>query len=134
MVRDNAKEDLGFGNGIMFHGDKGRFLVNRGKLVGQAVDELKTNPLPEDWFENLFGQKQPDSHMSNFFEAMSTRKQPVSDVRSHNLMLNICHAINIAMRLNRKLEYDPKQRRFVGDDVANSHAEREQRKGYEIIT
>ena len=47
-------------------------------------------------------------------------------------MLNVCHAINIALRLNRKLTYDPKARKFVGDDLANSFVAREQRKGYEL--
>jgi len=48
-------------------------------------------------------------------------------------MLNVCHAINIAMRLNRTLTYDPKARQFVGDDQANTFVSRERRKGYEIV-
>lgn len=133
MVRDNAQSDLGFGNGIMFQGEKGKFLVNRGKLVGKAVDQLKDKPLDDDWFEQLHGQPLPPSHMANFYECVKTRKQPVSDVRSHNMMLNVCHAINIAMRLNKKVVFDPKTRRFIDDEVANSHIERVQRQGYEIV-
>ena len=47
-------------------------------------------------------------------------------------MLAVCHAVNIAMRLNRKLVYDPTVDRFKGDEEANSFVQREQRKGYEI--
>ena len=132
MVRHSAEEDLGFGNGIMFEGDQGRFLVNRGKLVGAPVEALKDNPLPEDAIEKLYGCKVPDGPFENFFDCIKTRATPVSDVESHHRIISICHAVNIAMRLDRKLTYDPKKEEFVGDAQANSFLEREQRKGYEI--
>ncbi len=132
MVRNSAKEDLGFINGIMFEGSQGRFLVNRGKLVGKPVEQLKENPLPEDALEKLYGGKVPKSHMDNFFECVKTRAQPASDVESHHRMISICHAINIALRLGRKLTYDPKLEQFVGDAQANTFLERQQRAGYEI--
>ena len=133
-VRHNAEEELGFENGIMFHGDKGRFLVTRGKLVGKPVEDLADNPLPTNAHLDLYGQNMPNSHIENFIECVNAGIQPISDVKSHNFMLNICHAINIAMRLNRKLVFDPANRQFVDDDQANSFVSREQRKGYEIQT
>lgn len=132
MVRDRA-DDLGFENGIMFEGSAGRFLVNRGKLVGKPVELLKENPLPDDPFQMIYGQPKPVSHFDNFFQCVKSRDQPISDVPSHNAMLNVCHAINIAMRLDRKLTYDPKARQFVDDAEANTFVQREQRKGYEIV-
>lgn len=132
MVRDNANDDLGFDNGIMFQGDEGRFLVNRGKLVGKPVEALETNPLPDDAFEKLYGSKVPETQMGNFMECVKTRATPASDVESHHRMISICHAVNIAMRLDRKLTYDPKQEKFVDDPQANSFIAREQRRGYEI--
>ncbi|MEM9826985.1 MAG: Gfo/Idh/MocA family oxidoreductase, partial [Planctomycetota bacterium] len=36
------------GNGCLIQGDKGRIFVNRGKLTGKPVEELASNPLPED--------------------------------------------------------------------------------------
>jgi hypothetical protein len=66
-------------------------------------------------------------------ECVRTREQPISDVKSHNAMLNVCHAINIAMRLNRTLTYDPYSRQFVGDDQANAFVSRERRQGYDIV-
>lgn len=131
MVRNNAP-DLGFGNGVMFEGSEGRFLVNRGKLVGKPVERLEEKPLPEDAMEKLYGGAVPKSHMGNFFECVKTRATPASDVESHHRMLSICHAVNIAMRLGRKLTFDPQQEQFVGDAEANTFVEREQRKGYEI--
>ncbi len=132
VVRHSAVDDLGFVNGVMFEGSKGRFLVNRGKLVGKPVEQLKENPLPEDALEKLYGTKVPTSHMDNFFDCIKTRAQPASDVESHHRVISICHAMNIAGRLGRKLTYDPKQESFVGDPQANTFLEREQRKGFEI--
>ncbi len=132
IVRHTAQDDLGFDNGIMFEGTQGRFLVNRGKLVGKPVDQLADNPLPTDALERLYGQPMPQSHMHNFVECVNSRQQPISDVVSHNRMLNVCHAINIAMRLNKKVIFDPETRRFVNDDLANRLIQREPRAGYEI--
>ncbi len=132
MVRDSAVDDLGFDNGIMFEGSKGRFLVNRGKLVGKPIEDLEDNPLPEDALEKLYGTKVPESHMDNFFECVKTRAMPASDVESHHRIISICHAVNIALRLDRKLTYDPQQEAFVDDPQANTFLAREQRKGYEI--
>ena len=131
FVRDTADE-LGFQRGIMVQGTEGRYLVNRGKLVGKPVEMLAQNPLPKDPFDIVYGRAKPESHMAHFIECVRNREQPISDVTSHNAMLNVCHAINIAMRLNRTLTYDPKSRRFVGDDQANSFLRRERRKGYEL--
>ena len=63
---------------------------------------------------------------------MRSRKQPISDVWSHNRMLEICHLSNIAMRLGRDLRWDPEARRVIDDDQANSFLAREARKGFEI--
>jgi predicted dehydrogenase len=132
FIRDTAEEDLGFESGTMFEGTKGRFLVNRGKLVGKPVEDLEHDPLPDRAILDLYGGKIPAGHMDNFMECVKTRQQPVSDLESHHRMLSVCHVVNIAMRLNRKLTYDPKTESFPYDAQANSFVEREQRKGYEI--
>ena len=124
--------DLGFDNGVMFEGEKGRYLVNRGKLVGKPVEDLEKNPLPEDAFTKLYGGNPSRNHMTNFYDCVASREQPVSDVASHHRMLSICHGINIAMRLGRKLTFDTATDTFVGDDQANSFVERKQRAGFEI--
>ncbi|MDA1160727.1 MAG: gfo/Idh/MocA family oxidoreductase, partial [Planctomycetota bacterium] len=71
-------------------------------------------------------------HTANFIEGMKSRKQPISDVWSHNRMLEICHLSNIAIRLGRALNWDPVKREIIGDDQANSFLSRENRRGYEI--
>ena len=119
-------------NGILFEGTKGRFFVNRGKIVGKPVENLKDDPLPEGAIEDVYGGKVSENHAANFIECMDARKQPISDVWTHNRMLEICHLSNIAMRLDRDLTWDPDKREIIGDAEANSFLARENRAGFEI--
>ena len=119
-------------NGILLEGTKGRIFVNRGRLSGKPVEDLKANPLPEGAVEDVYGGKVSENHTANFVDAMDSREQPISDVWSHNRMLEICHLSNIAMRFGRPLQWDPDKREIVGDKEANAFLSRENRKGYEI--
>jgi hypothetical protein len=119
-------------NGILFEGSKGRFFVNRGRISGKPVEALQDDPLPEGALEEVYGGKISENHSANFVESIKSRSQPISDVWSHNRMLEICHLSNIAMRLDRELQWDPIERQIVGDAQANSLLARENRKGFEI--
>ena len=119
-------------NGVLFEGTEGRFFVNRGRISGEPVEKLKDKPLPEGALEAVYGGKLSADHSANFLESIKSRKQPISDVWSHNRMLEVCHLSNIAMRLGRELNWDPVKREIVGDAQANAFLARENRKGYEI--
>jgi len=120
------------GNGILFEGTAGRFHVSRGRMKGKPADDLKSNPLPEGAVAEVYGGKQPTSHMQNFMECVKSRELPISDVFTHYRALTTCHLANIAIRLDRKLQWDPQAERIVGDREAQTWLAREQRKGYEI--
>ncbi len=121
-------------NGILFEGADSRFFVNRGRISGTPVEDLTDRPLPEGALEEVYGGKISENHSANFIEAMTSRKQPISDVWSHNRMLEICHLANIAMRLGRELKWDPAGRQIIGDADANAFLARESRKDYQIET
>ncbi len=129
-IRDRA-DDLGFDNGILFEGTEGKLFVNRGKITGRPVEELADNPLPEDAIEKLYGGK-PTTHMENFMNCVKSRALPISDVYSHHRAMTTCHLANIAIRIDRKLQWDPQAEQIVGDEQANQWLSREQRKGYEV--
>jgi predicted dehydrogenase len=125
------------GNGILFEGTEGAFHVSRGDMkdvVGTAVADVlnKTNPLPEGAIEAVYGKKVPGSHMENFIQCVRDRSLPISDVYSHHRAMTTCHLANIAIRLGRRIEWDPAAEQIVGDPEANQWLGREQRKGYEI--
>ena len=128
----NKEGKLEGGNGILFEGDAGVFHVSRGKLSGQAFDALKDKPLAEDAMEKVYGGKLPESHMANFFDCIGTRKNPISDVFSHHRAMTVCHLANIAIRLDRKINWDSVAEMITGDEAAAAWMGREQRKGYEI--
>jgi predicted dehydrogenase len=119
-------------NGILFEGTEGRFFVNRGKISGKPFEDLKDHPLPDGAIEEIYGGAVSENHTANFVESMKSRKQPISDVWSHNRMLEICHVSNIAMRLGRAVQWDPAKREIMDDSQANSFLARENRKGFEI--
>jgi len=119
-------------NGILIEGDKGRVFVNRGKLTGKPVEELKDNPLPEGAIDKLYKGKARTGHMGNFFDCIVNGGEPVSDVFSHHRILTTCHLAGIAIRLGRTLKWHPAKEEIVGDDQAKAMQRREQRKGYEI--
>jgi predicted dehydrogenase len=120
------------GNGILFEGTKGRFHVSRGAMKGRPVEDLKENPLPEGAIAEIYGGKEPNSHMQNFMDCVKSRQTPISDVWTHHRAMTTCHLANIAIRLGRRLEWDPQSQQIVGDEAANQWLGREQRKGYEI--
>lgn len=119
-------------NGILFEGTEGRIFVSRGKLSGKPVEDLKDNPLPGDALTKLYKGKKPGNHMGNFFECIKSREQPISDVYTHHRSMTTCHLANIAIRLGRKLTWDPVKEEIVGDAAANAWLKREARKGYEV--
>ncbi|WP_233207224.1 MULTISPECIES: Gfo/Idh/MocA family protein [Pirellulaceae] len=126
-------------NGVMFTGDKGRLFVNRGSLEGAPTEK----PLPRADFQvyNNDNLDRPEragkldaiiNHMGNFFDCVASRKLPISDIESQHRSVSTCHLGNIAMKLGRKLTWDPKSEQFVGDSEANTHLAREQRAGFEV--
>ncbi len=121
-------------NGILFEGTEGRIFVNRGKLTGAPVEDLKSNPLPEGAMEKAYKNRALVDHFRNFFEAARDRKEPISDVFSHHRALSTCHLAGIAARLNRKLAWNPETETIENDAQAQALVAREYRKGFEIAT
>ncbi len=119
-------------NGVTIEGTEGRIFVSRGSLKGKPVEDLEKNPLPADAITKLYKGKIPGDHMRNFMECIKDRTQPISDVHTHHRAMTTCHLANIAIRLGRKLEWDPVKEEIVGDAEAHQMQGREQRKGYEI--
>lgn len=118
-------------NGILVEGDKGRIFVNRGTIDGRPIEDLASNPLPGGWLDDLYNGEVV-SHMQNFFDCIASRKKPASDVWTHVAAINTCHLSNIAIRLNRGIEWDVSTQSIQGDAVANGMLARDFRKGYEI--
>ena len=120
-------------NGILFEGTEGRIFVNRGRLSGKPVEELKSNPLPPGALEEIYGRPLTD-HVTNFFQAVADRRPAISDPGSHHRALSTCHLAGIAARLGRDLRWDPEAEQILDDPQAQSFVGRDKRKGFEIET
>ena len=119
------------GNGILFEGTKGNLFVSRGRIRGDAVNELKDKPLASDTIKKVYKGKNPTNHMENFFKCVQDRSEPISDVFSHHRAMTTCHLANISIRLGRKLKWNPKDEQIEGDSDANAWQSRNQRKSFE---
>ena len=59
------------------------------------------------------------SHEQNFIDAVKTGSRPFADVEVGHRSCTACLLNMMALRLKRKLTWDPAAERFVGDDEAN---------------
>jgi predicted dehydrogenase len=120
-------------NGILFEGTKGKFFVNRGKIVGVPIEEnWDKDAFDDSDLQRLYKDKPYEGHKDNFYRCIRDGGLPVSDVFSHVQAMNTCHLAAIAARLNRKIKWDPNAERIVGDEQAATFFARTPRTGYEI--
>lgn len=114
--------------GAIFIGDKGQIEIKRGSFTSDRPELLRDQPttLPA----NVPGECK--WHFDNFFECMRTGKRPNADIEIAHRATTVCYLVNICRDLGRKLHWDPKAERFVGDDEANRMLSRPRRKGYEL--
>ena len=115
-------------NGVKFEGTNGWIWVNREDLQA-SDDNLLYAPLPD----NAIRLEVSGDHMKNFFDSVRSRKDPISPVESGHRSACVGHLIVIALRLGRKLQWDPVNEVFTDDSAneANTRRAREMRKPYD---
>jgi predicted dehydrogenase len=110
-------------HGVAFHGNNGVLVVDRG---GWEVLPETESPPGQTKRYRMIGEPRRGTgggdyhlaHVRNFLECMDSRQAPRSDVEiGHNSML-ACHLGNIAYRAGRRVQWDAKAERIVGDDEA----------------
>jgi len=109
-------------HGVRFEGTGGWIFVTRGKIEASHGD-LLTTPLPSG-ARCLYAS---DNHMKNFFDCVRSRQQPICDAEIGHRSVTVCQIGVIAMRLGRKLNWNPATQEFAGDKEANTWLAREMR-------
>ena len=101
-------------HGTAFEGSDGWVHVDRAgiNLHPENLIDLK----PETFKIQL--TKSPN-HVRNFLDCIKSRAQTVSPIRESVRSDTLCHLSEIAMRLNRKVVWDPAKERFLDDYEAN---------------
>ena len=84
----------------------------------KASKQVSLSQLSEEDQQKITAMPDPAPLLS-FAEAVKQRKQAGGHPEAAHRAACILHLANIAIRLGRKLQYDPEKEQFVGDDEAN---------------
>lgn len=129
-----------FPNGIRFEGDEGWIYVSRGSAKVTASDPTSDDPNNQALQvsdpkilqatigpDGVHLYESPEQHL-DWLQCIRTRRQPVAPVEVGHRSCSVCLLSQIAMKLPRKLYWDPQRETFVNDKEANDMLSRPQRK------
>jgi predicted dehydrogenase len=109
-------------HGTAFEGTDGWVHVDRDGINLQPENLVDQN-------EDSFKVRLPRSshHVRNFLECIKSRAPTVAPIDEAVRSDTLCHLSDIAMRLNRKVVWDPKEERFIDDAEASLRLARKMR-------
>ncbi|HPA17554.1 MAG TPA: Gfo/Idh/MocA family oxidoreductase [Verrucomicrobiae bacterium] len=120
--------DAGQGEiGCKFIGDQGWVRADRSGIWAEPESLLKVQLKPSDTrLHESF------NHGDDWLIAVRGKSDPVSPVEAGHKATITGMAAEIAARLRRKLKWDPKAERFIGDDEANKMLTRPMHNGWKL--
>jgi predicted dehydrogenase len=134
--------DNNFTNGVKFEGAEGWIFVSRGSAkvtasdpasaFGKALDASDPEILNSKIAPNEIHLHKSDDHHLDWLTSIQTRQPAVTTPEEAHRSTSACILGWIAMKLGRKLRWDPLKERFIGDDQANAMLARPQRAPYGI--
>jgi predicted dehydrogenase len=113
--------------GVRFEGDGGWIFVTREEITASDPAILK-----QAAGEGEVRLYESGNHMKNFLQCMRTRQEPVAPVEVGHRSNTLCILAHIAMKLQRKLRWDPQAERFIGDDEANGRLDYPHREPWRV--
>lgn len=118
--------------GAVFIGTDCKMEINRNKFTTNPPDFVKNapNPAVADKWEGDGWIARP--HIQNWLDCIKSRKLPNADVEIGHRSISVCHLVNIARELKRRLKWDPAAEKFIDDDEANKLLDRPRRAGFEL--
>ena len=132
----------GYTNGVRYEGSEGWIFVSRGSYTASASDPTDKeksskalNASDHKILESIIGANEThlykiDEQHGNWLDCIETRKAPISPVNIGHRACSVCLISHVAMKISRKLEWNPKTEMFVNDNEANAFLSRPQRKPY----
>jgi predicted dehydrogenase len=118
--------------GIQFHGTRGTLFVDReGWELFPERSPDESLPLSEKP-QRSDGSPQHYPHVLNFLECLKSRALPASDIEIAHRSTSACHLGNIAYKVKRKIAWDAKAEKVVGDAEADTLAGKEYRKPWTL--
>src|ERR1051325_6391166 len=132
--------DNNFTNGVKFEGSEGWIFVSRGgakatasdpaSAFGKALDASDPKLLNTPLGPNDLRLHKSDDHHLDWLTSMQTRKPAVTTAEEAHRSTSGCILGWIAMKLGRKLRWDPEKETFPDDAEANAMLARPQRAPY----
>lgn len=130
-------------NGIKFEGTNGWIWVTRGNYRATASDPINsdgTKPLDASDPKILTSVIGPSEfhftvstdHHGNWLESIRDQKAPIAPVEEAHRSCSACLLHHIAMKLDRKIHWDPAKETFVNDPEASQMLSRAQRQPFGI--
>ena len=113
--------------GTKFEGTDGWVHVNRGFLDTEPKSLLKSAIGPNEI--HLYNSRH---HQGNFLECRKTRAKTITPIEVAHRAITIAHLGNIAMQLERKVQWDPVKERFVKDPEADRKLSRAMRGAWHL--
>ena len=113
--------------GCVFVGTKGKLRIDRGHLSSDPESIVK-EPLGKDEV-HLY---ESPGHHRDWINCIRSRKRPVADVEIGARSVTVVHLGNLAYWYGRKLRWDPKGWKFVGDEEANGWRDRDRRDPWQL--
>jgi myo-inositol 2-dehydrogenase/D-chiro-inositol 1-dehydrogenase len=132
----------GYANGVRYEGTEGWIFVTRGDYTASPTDPVAagrsskaleaSDPkiLKSVIKENEIHLYKIDNQHGNWLDCIKSRKEPVSPVEKGHRACTVCLVTHVAMKLGRKLAWDPDKELFANDNEANSMLSRPQRAPY----
>jgi myo-inositol 2-dehydrogenase / D-chiro-inositol 1-dehydrogenase len=118
----------GEGFGVTFIGTEGEVWSTRGNHRVEP-ESLRDEVIGPDEI-HLFVS---ENHFRNFIDCVISREEPVAPVEAAHRSITIAHLGNIAMMLDRELDWDPVTEQVVNDNEANSMLSRPMREPWAKI-
>ena len=106
--------------GIKWIGERGWVHVSRGKVISSHPKALLKERIgPGEIHLGSPAEGHRQGHRRNFLDCARTHAQPITpiDVGHHSIIPS--HLGNIAMRIGRKIRWDPDREQVLGDPEAN---------------
>ena len=96
--------------GTTFEGKSGKIYVTRDKLESTPADIVETPLADSD--VHLYESR---DHYGNWLDCIRTRELPICDVAIGHRSATVCHLGNIAIRTQKKVQWDPAKEQVIGD-------------------
>jgi len=110
--------------GLKFVGDEGSlFCTREGETLRPSTPELLA-PLPDGAVR--FAPSR--DHYENWLESVLSGRDPVAPIDQSARSLTACYLAWLAMKLGRRLRWDPARERFLDDPEADAHLRRTPRR------